>query len=98
MLIPEFLRLLPFVPFNNLPQPRAVRSRQKLLKIMETEVNVRLDDSMYYQELMQLYGEGSMAIEQPEHTAVIFELASLKQWLQPERSLEIFGSLNTHLD
>jgi DNA polymerase III delta prime subunit len=98
MLIPEFLRLLPFLPFNNLPQPRAVRSRQKLLKIMETEVNIRLDDSMYYQELMQLYGEGSMAIEQPEHTAVNSDLAALKQGLQPERSLEIFGSPHSQLD
>lgn len=97
MSTPLFLQPVPLLSPNNTRLPRAHPSRQKLLKIMETEIKVRLDDSLYYQELMQLYGEGSMALEQPELMTRNANLASLKQCLQPERSLEIFGGSSTQL-
>ena len=94
MSIPKHMQLLSLLPFINLPEPISRRSRRTLLKMMETEVNVRLDDSLYYQELMQLHGKDQVELEQTAH----FNPTSPKQWLQPERSLEIFGGSKTQLD
>lgn len=83
---------------NNPPQPISPRSRRELLKIMETEVNVRLDDSLCDQELIQLDGEDHREVGQPEKITVNSNPVSLKQCLQPERSLEIFDGSKTQLD
>ncbi|HAJ63157.1 MAG TPA: hypothetical protein DCP31_31260 [Cyanobacteria bacterium UBA8543] len=83
---------------NNPPQPISPRSRRELLKMMETEVNVRLDDCVCEPPLIQLDEKNPMEVGQPDPITVDSNSVSLKQCLQPERSLLLFDGSKTQLD
>lgn len=95
----ELVQLLPLLPANDRPETISQRMRRELLEIMLSDVNVRLDDSLYYQELIQLRREEQWKkVGQPAQMRVKPNPVFLKQWLQPERSLEIFGRSKTQLE
>jgi DNA polymerase III delta prime subunit len=95
----ELVQLLPLLPTNDRPETNSQRLRRELLEIMLSDVNIRLDDSLYYQELIQLRREDQWKkVGQPAPMRVKPHPIFLKQWLQPERSLEIFGRSKTQLE
>jgi predicted NACHT family NTPase len=98
MSIPELLRFLPFLRSNNSPEPTQQRSRRELLKVMETEVNLRLDDSLCHPEVIQLHEAEQTKVGRLAPMRVKPKPVPLKLRLQPERSLEISGGSKTQLN
>ena len=95
----ELVQLLPLLPANDRPETISQRMRRELLEIMLSDVSIRLDDSLYYQELIQLRREEQWKkVGQPAQMRVKPNPVFLKQWLQPERSLEIFGRSKAQLE
>jgi DNA polymerase III delta prime subunit len=95
----ELVQLLPLLQTNDRPETNSQRLRRELLEIMLSDVNIRLDDSLYYQELIQLRREDQWKkVGQPAPMRAKPHPIFLKQWLQPERSLEIFGRSKTQLE